>query len=72
VNANMQGTVMNRQSSWGENHYQTYYRMEDDPSSDIPIESKQMPSSSYSLRRLVARIAEGSRSLLERSRPESP
>lgn len=72
VNANLQGIVMNRQSSWGENHYQTYYRMEDDPSSDIPIESKQMPSFSYSLRRLVARIAEGSRSLLERSRPESP
>ena len=72
VNANMQGIVMNHQSSWGGNYYQTYYGEKDDSSSDIPIESRQMPSSGYSLRRHVARIAESSRSLLERSRPESP
>jgi capsular exopolysaccharide synthesis family protein len=72
VNANMQGIVMNRQSSWGGNYYQTYYGSKDDSNSDIAIESKQTPLYGNSIRKHAARIAESSRSLLERRRPESP
>jgi capsular exopolysaccharide synthesis family protein len=72
VDANLQGIVMNHQSSWGGNYYQTYYGERADSSSDSPIESKPVPSTGYSLRRQVSNIAESSRGLLERSRPESP
>ena len=72
VNANIQGIVMNRESSWGGNYYKSYYGLTDDSSSNIPSESEQMTSSGYSIRTLVARIAEGSRSLFDGNSPESP